>query len=100
MEGSQLCSGAQLSPIDIDQTETAAACEDLLISFGERDVSSPVRNHQNLQQGQARRDRRKTPLVNRHEDPIKHSQKMRVLFDEVDKDYGIERQRAIANFPD
>lgn len=100
MNGSQLRRGAELSSIDVDQTEAAAAREHLLISFGERDVSGPVWNHENLQQGQARRDRRQTSFVNRCEDRIEHRQKARMLLDEVDEDNGVERQRAIADLPD
>jgi len=97
MDGSQLCRRAQLSSIDIDQTEAAAVREHLLVPFGERNVSSPVRNHQDLQQGQTRRDRRQTSFVDRCEDRIEHRQKARMLLNEIDEGHGVERERAIAD---
>ena len=42
----QLRHGEELGSIDVDQAEAAASCEQLLVSFGERDVARPVRDDQ------------------------------------------------------
>src|SRR6266540_671336 len=100
MDRSQLRRGAELSSIDVDQMEAAAARENQLVLFGERAVSGPVRNHQDLQQRQARRGRREAPFVDRGKNRIEYRQKAGILLDKIDEGRGVERQRAVPDLPD
>src|SRR5512132_2663055 len=97
MESPQLCRGAKLTPIEVHQAEATTAGQELLVPLGKRNVARPVRNDQDLEQGQTRRDCRQAPIVDLRKDPIEQWQKARMLLDEVDERDRIERERAISD---
>ena len=100
MKSPQLRRCAELTAIDIDQTEAAAAREHSLVSFRQRDVSGPVRDYENFQQCETRCNCRESLFVDRREDRIEHGKKTRVLLNKVNEDNCIERKWAVADLAD
>jgi hypothetical protein len=81
---------AQLIAVEINDANAAASCEQRFIPICKHAVASTVGNHEHFEERQRRRHKLSRAGVGSFEQRVDQWQELRMLFDEVDEDGGVD----------